>query len=177
MMKRMAHAVVLFAVSLLVLSAGCYTVLQHPTGSSVVQEGSYYRSCADCHADAAYYHPYSHPYYSYGRSHSRWGSYYGSPWWYNDYWAWDPYYDHHHHDHDYEGPEVETGTRHLWSSGGWASSGWGFSRPGSGTGRATAPANVPSKKDNDKKKDEKKDEEKEKEKEERNLWKKPKKGF
>ncbi len=179
MMRRIALGLALLAVSLLLLNVGCYTVLQHPTGSSVVQEGSYYRTCADCHADAAYYHPYgssyNHPYYRYGRSHHRWGSYYGSPWWYDDYWQWDPYDD---HDYDHEAPDVETGTRHLWSSGGWASSGWGFTKPGSGTTSPTPSTNVPSKKDDkkeDKKKDEKKDEKKEKD--ERNLWKKPKKGF
>ena len=174
MMKRTAHAVVLLAVSLLLLSAGCYTVLQHPTGSSVVQEGSYYRSCADCHADAAYYHPYGRPHSRYGRSHYRWNDYYGSPWWYNDYWYWDPYYDHD-YDHDYDAPEVETGTRHLWGSDGWAPGGWGFTKPGSGT-RRTPPASLPSKKD-DNDENKKKDEEKKKEKDERNLWKKPKKGF
>ncbi|MFH1690147.1 MAG: hypothetical protein ABIE42_07905 [Candidatus Eisenbacteria bacterium] len=176
-MKRTAQAGALLVVSLLLLNTGCYTVLQHPTGSSVAHEGSAYRSCADCHADAAYYHPYSHPYYSYGRSHNRWGSYYGSPWWHNDHWQWDQYDYDHDYDHDYDAPEVETGTRHLWSPGGWASSGWGFAKPGSGTSRATPPANLSSKKDD--KKDDKKDEEKdeEKEKDERNLWKKPKKGF
>ena len=90
MMKRIALALALLAVSLLVLNAGCYTVLQHPTGGSVVQQDTYYRSCADCHADAAYYHPYSHPYYS---SHYRWGGYYGDPWWYDDYYWYDPCYD------------------------------------------------------------------------------------
>ena len=176
MMRRIALGLALLAVSLLLLNAGCYTVLQHPTGSSVVQEGSYYRTCGDCHADAAYYHPYgrsySHPYYRYGRSHQRWGSYYGSPWWYDDYWQWDPYDD---HDYDYEGPEVETGTRHLWSSGGWATRGWGSS-----TRSTPAPAREPTKNDNKKKTEVKeKMEEKEnpketeKEKEKRSPWKKP----
>jgi len=168
-MKRIALAVALLTVSLLLLNAGCYTVLKHPTGSSVVQEGTNYRSCSDCHADAAYYHPYGHPYYSYGSSHYGWGSYYGAPWWYDDYWWWDPGYDH-------EPPRVETGTRHLWSSGGWAPGGWGFSKSGSGTRRPPPPATPPVKKDN-KNDDKKKDEQKEKEEGERHLWTKPKKGF
>jgi hypothetical protein len=176
MMKRIALALALLAVSLLLLNVGCYTVLRHPTGSSVVQEGSHYRTCADCHADAGYYHPYGrsygHPYY---RSHNRWGSYYGSPWWYDDYWWWDDHDYDHDHDDDYEGPEVETGTRHLWSSGGWPTRGWG-----PGTGSTRAPASEPTQK-NDKKKIEVKEkmEEKEKpketeeEKEKRSPWNKP----
>jgi hypothetical protein len=179
-MRRISYAVALLAVSLLLLNAGCYTVLQHPTGSSVVQQGTYYRSCADCHADAAYYHPYSQPYYS---SHDRWGGYYGSYWWYDDYYWYDPYYD---YDDDYIGPKVETDTRHLWGSSGWASGGWGFTKRGSGSSRAAPPASQPSQK-NDKKKTETKEKtkekekpkekEKEKEKDERDLWKQRKKGF
>ncbi len=158
MMKRIALALALLAVSLLLLNAGCYTVLQHPTGGSVVQEGSYYRTCADCHADAAYYR---------------------SPCWSDNSWG---RYDHQCDDHDESsaGPEVETGTRHLWGTGGWAPGGWGFTKPGSGTRRPPPPpANEPQKKEKQKKKDEDKNKEKEteKEKDERNLWKKPKKGF
>ena len=134
-MGRTSNALALLAVLLLLLSAGCYTVLQHPTGSSIASEDTYYRSCADCHADAAYYHPFGHPYYTYGRSHYRWGSYYGSPWWYDNYWWWDDHHDHD-YDHEYDGPEIETGTRHLWGAGGWPSSGWGFSPPGTGDGTA-----------------------------------------
>ncbi len=177
-MRRISYAVVLLAVSLLFLNAGCYTVLQHPTGSSVIQQDTYYRSCADCHADAAYYHPYSHPYYS---SHDRWGGYYGSYWWYDDYYWYDPYYD---YDDDYIGPKVETDTRHLWSSSGWASGGWGFTKPGSGTSSAPSPGSQTNKKDDKKKSETKqkekgkeKEKEKEDEKDERNLWKEPKKGF
>lgn len=173
MMKRTAQVGALLAVSLLLLTAGCYTVLQHPTGSSVAHESSTYRSCADCHADAAYYHPYSHPYYSYGRSQYGWRDYYGSPWWNNDYWWWDDS-DHGHHDGN-DGPAVETGTRHLWSSDGWPSGGWGFTKSGSSPRRNPPPAATqPPKQDQDKKDEEKKKDEK---KDERDLWKKPKKGF
>jgi uncharacterized protein YceK len=169
-MRRTAIAVALLAVSVLLLTTGCYTVLRHPTGSEIVQEGQYYRSCADCHADAAYYHPYGHRYYNYGRSHYGWSGYYGYPWWYNDNWWWD---DHgHHHDYDdYDGPEVETGTRHLWSSDGWASGGWGFVKPGSSPRSPSSPQRKP---DTDDKKEEKKEEKKESE-DDRNLWTKPKK--
>jgi hypothetical protein len=118
---------VVFAVS------GCYTVLRHPTGDSAVYEGSYYRTCADCHADAAYYHPY----YRYGQSHYRWRDYYGYPWWYDNYW-WYPY------DDDYEGdaPDARSGTGHLWGSGGWPSGGWGFHTPPPGQG-SQPPAQPP----------------------------------
>ena len=169
-MKRMAHAVVLLTVFLLLLNAGCYTVLQHPTGGNVVQESTHYQTCGDCHADAAYYHPYSQPYYS---SHYNWGGYYGSPWWYDDYWCWDPGYDD--GDYDYVGPRVQTGTRHLWSTGGWV-----FGTSGSSTRSSPPPASQPSQK-SEKKKSEAKEKTKEKEKEkekkkdndERDLWKKP----
>ena len=175
-MRRMSYAVAFLAVSLLLLNAGCYTVLQHPTGGSVVQQDTYYRSCADCHADAAYYHPYSHPYYS---SHYRWGGYYGDPWWYDDYYWYDPCYD---YDDDYIGPKVETDTRHLWGSSGWASGGWGFTKPGSGTSSAPSRASEPGKNDDGKKtegkpKEKEKVKEKENEKDERDLWKQRKKGF
>ena len=183
-MRRISYAVALVALFLLLLNAGCYTVLQHPTGSNVVQQDTYYRSCADCHADAAYYHPYSQPYYS---SHYRWGGYYGSDWWYDDYYWYDPGYD---YDDDYIGPKVETDTRHLWGSSGWASGGWGFTKPGSGSSSAAPPARHPSQKNDQKKTEPKektkekdkhnekpKENEKEKEKDERDLWKSPKKGF
>jgi hypothetical protein len=183
-MRRISYALAILAVSLLLLNGGCYTVLKHPTGSSVVQEDTYYRSCADCHADAAYYHPYSQPYYS---SHYGWGSYYGSPWWYDDYYWYDPCYDPcYDYDDDYIGPKVETDTRHLWGSSGWASGGWGFTKPGSGTSSTPPPASQPSQKSDKKKtkakekekeKEKPKEKEKEKPKDERDLWKKPKKGF
>jgi len=168
-MKRTSYVVALLAVSLLLLTTGCYTVMRHPTGDTVAHEGSQYRSCADCHADAAYYHPYSHPYNTYGYSQYGWSGYYGSPWWYNDYWWWDDHYD-----HDYDAPPVETGTRHLWSSDGWASGVWGFTKPGASV-RTPSPPPPPKKKDDGKKEDGKK--EAEKKDETRDLWKKPKKGF
>ena len=180
-MRRLSYALAILAVSLLLLNAGCYTVLKHPTGSRVVQYDTYYKSCADCHADAAYYHPYSQPYYS---SHYGWGSYYGSPWWCDDYYWYDPCYD---YDDDYIGPKVETDTRHLWGSSGWASGGWGFTKPGSGSSVAPPPRQPGQKKtepkektkvkEKEKPKEKEKENEKEKPKDERDLWKKPKKGF
>ena len=72
-MRRVKMIAVALLILIPILLAGCYTVLRHPTGGNVVAQGSTYRSCADCHADAAYYHPY----YRYGRSHRGWGAYGG----------------------------------------------------------------------------------------------------
>jgi hypothetical protein len=167
-------AAVLLAVSFLIVGTGCYTVLRHPTGSDVVREGAYYRSCADCHADAPFYHPYGHRYYRYGRSHYGWGGYYGRPWWYDNYWWWD------HHDDDdyddYDGPRVETRERHLWSEGGWAPQGWGFSRPGTSP-PTSAPPSRPRDDGDEKKNESKKKEEKKEDKDKRSLWDNPKRGF
>jgi hypothetical protein len=177
-MRRVMVVTVLLAVCVLALGTGCYTVLRHPTGSDIVAEGTYYRSCADCHADASFYHPYGNPYYTYGRSQYGWDDYYGQPWWYDSYW-WDGS-DHYHHGddgYDYDGPQVETGERHLWSPQGWAMQGFGFSRPDQGSNRS--PSNPPEQpREQDKKKDEKKKEEKKTEgKDERSLWDTPKRGF
>lgn len=131
-MKRVLAGAALLAL-VAVAGAGCYTVLRHPTEVTAAPDMSYYRTCSDCHADAAYYHPY----YSYGRSHYRWNAYYGYPWWYQDYWWWDP------DDGDAGGgPDVETGSRHLWGTGGWASGGWGFANPPSTHG-GSPPAVTP----------------------------------
>ncbi len=171
-MTRWRIGLVLVIIVAIAALTGCYTVLRHPTGSEVVEAGGYYKSCADCHANAAYYHPY----YSYGRSHSWWSGYYGSPWWYDDYWWWDPY---HGDDGDYEGPEVEQGERHLWSPGGWATKGWGFTRPESGVRseppRSRPPGTSISQPAEEPKKEEKKEEKKETT-EERSLWRSGKKG-
>ena len=155
----------LVLLSLFVIS-GCYTVLRHPTGESVVHVGSYYRTCADCHADAPFYHPY----YTYGWSHYRWRDYYGYPWWYDDYW----WYPHDHDDYD-GGPEVERGQRHLWGNSGWATKGWGFTSPSPAKARERAAASEEGKapeqktEEREAKKDEKKDRP--------HVWTKKKKGF
>jgi hypothetical protein len=160
-MRKVVWAVRAAAVLVLLAASGCYTVLSHPAQTDVVAAGSYYRSCNDCHADATYYHPYYH----YGRSHDRWGDYYGYPWWYSDRWWWQP-------DNGSGQPPVpvETGTPHIWGGGGGGTKGWSFVLPatppaqeqrneGEGTGQT-----------DDGKKDEK-------ETDERHLWDSKKKGF
>lgn len=164
-MKRSSWIIGFLVLLSLFVISGCYTVLRHPTGESVAYEGSYYRTCADCHADASFYHPY----YTYGGSHYRWRDYYGYPWWYDDYW-WYPY------DHDgQEGPEVKRGERHLWGDSGWATKGWGFTSPAPGKTRDRGTQSDDTKPPEVKPKD--KEEKKEEKKDQPHLWKKKKKGF
>ncbi len=164
MMRRSRLFQISLVLVVLLAASGCYTVLRHPTGPAVVSGGAYYRTCADCHADAAFYHPYYH----YGWSHYGWRAYYGSPWWYDDYW-WCP------DDEEVagDGPEIERGTRHLWGAGGWASRGWGFSRP-SGQGQSRPRVTKPKEEEH---RDAQEADEDQKEKSQRNLWKKRKKVF
>jgi len=128
--KMKPRLLILFgiAITMLLVTTGCYTVLRHPAGSGAL-DGSTYDgsmhysgvdgSCAGCHAHSDYYHPS----YRYGASHYRWNDYYGAPWWYYDDWSWNgPDYP---DGDEYDGPEVEQGTRHLWGSSGWATKGWG----------------------------------------------------
>jgi hypothetical protein len=184
MTRTVATALGALLILSLLVTAGCYTVLQHPTGRDIVAEDSYYRGCDDCHADASYYHPY----YRYGSSHYRWSGYYGYPWWYDDYWWWG--YDDY-DDYDGESPDVERGTRHLWQNGGWAGGGWGFKStdPPAQTIMPVTPATpaTPEKppkeyrteeqpKQKDKKDEEQKEQEKKNDSEPRRLWRPKKKG-
>lgn len=158
-MRKIVWAVRVAALLALVAASGCYTVLSHPAETDVTTAGSGYMSCADCHADASYYHPYYH----YGRSHDRWGGYYGFPWWYYDHWWYDSDGGGH------PSVPVETDTRHIWGSGG-GTKGWSFALPatppaqGQRTEGDSAPASEDGKKD-------------EKETDERHLWDSKKKGF
>lgn len=162
-MKRLHVLTGIAVLMLLSATVGCYTVLRHPVAESVTYEGTYYRSCADCHADAAYYHPY----YRYGTSHTRWQGYYGYPWWYDDYW-WYP------HEDTGEPRDVERGERHLWSPGGWASGGWGFTK---GTGTAPPPTVRPPDDQEKEEPEEKTPDDEKSDQDDRHLWTKPKKGF
>jgi hypothetical protein len=159
-MRKVAWALCAAAVLALLAASGCYTVLSHPAETDVVAAGSTYRSCADCHADATYYHPYYH----YGRSHERWGDYYGFPWWYSDRWWWQP-------DDSSGEPRVpvETGTRHIWGSGG-GTKGWSFALPATPPAQGQRIEGENAGQTDDGKKDEK-------ETDERHLWTPKKKGF
>jgi hypothetical protein len=160
MIRKSLWALCAAGVAALLGATGCYTVLSHPAETNVVASGGAYRSCADCHADAAWYHPY----YRYGRSHDRWRDYYGYPWWYNDHWWWHP--------GDDQGPgvPVETGTRHLWGSGG-DSKGWSFVLP------PTPPAREEQRDAPDTSSDDGQGTDQQKETDERHLWTPKKKGF
>ncbi len=169
-MKRRLLVMLGLAISVLLVSSGCYTVIRHPAGSDIIDEsvydGSMYQgvpggSCAGCHAGAQYYHPS----YQYGASHYGWGNYYGDPWWqYDDWWWSEP---------DYpggatpEGHEVEHGTKHLWGGSGWATKGWGGSP-------ASPPPRAPSA---ERKTDEAKPKDDEKKDDAPDLWGNRKKGF
>ncbi|MFO7914880.1 MAG: hypothetical protein R6U43_04220 [Candidatus Krumholzibacteriales bacterium] len=64
--------------AILLISSGCYTVLNHPA----VETSSYdyeYSSCYDCHTGAFFHH-------SYGRAPypGIWGAYYYEPWWHSE---------------------------------------------------------------------------------------------
>jgi len=82
------------AISLLLATSGCYTVLRHPQVTDVAQsatEGPPYRvslrdDCASCHGDYhAYWDPYS-PYTRYdARRYRRWHYYYQDPWWLDEF--------------------------------------------------------------------------------------------
>jgi hypothetical protein len=178
-MRRMPVTLGILLLISIFATAGCYTVLRHPTGSEIVSGEPYYRSCADCHADAEYYHPYSSYGYGYGYSNSSWRSYYGYPWWYDNYWGWDHQGE---HNEGESNPPVEQGTGHLWGSGGWASGGWGFStkQPAPEPPSTTKPPKEEVKKPDDSKQQPAKpdnDNSKQEKKTDRNLWKPRKKGF
>jgi hypothetical protein len=87
-----------------VVAGGCYTVLKHPEGVAMMDEGYQRKSCMDCHQESWFYH--YDPYW-YGTYYPNdWWGYYGRPWWYDDYW----YYS---GAGEYE--PVERGRRHMWT--------------------------------------------------------------
>lgn len=82
----------LFALgTILIVSMGCYTVLNHPGAGS--EEGvaahNYQQDCLDCHSD---YHEYPYGYFysdypDYWWDSPRYGKYYAYPWWWDYYWS------------------------------------------------------------------------------------------
>lgn len=82
-----------------ITSAGCYTIIKHPTMTTIQgddAEGtteSYThveadRDCMRCHTDyGTYPYGYYYGYYpDYYWSNPKWGSYYAYPWWWEEYW-------------------------------------------------------------------------------------------
>lgn len=95
---------------LCVFCAGCYTMLQHPTGGSAELQYARYteaKDCRDCHERFDTHHSW--------RLGNRWYSDFGSrrgyyrPWWYDDYWFWNQQYgqDPYQNDHDDYAPAPE----------------------------------------------------------------------
>ena len=101
---------VFLVVSLLLLAfvtQGCFTVLKHPEGVTMADEYQNSKSCTDCHQETWLYH---YDRYWYGSYYpGDWGYYYGTPWWYDDYW----YYP-----AAGQTEPVESGGRHMWSQPG-----------------------------------------------------------
>lgn len=92
---------------------GCYTMIRHPeidpSESAMHTDQVGDTSCADCHADADYYH-WTSPYYTsfYSDYPSTWGTYYLNPWWHDKYWA---------PGSGGSGEPVERDGRHAWDRG------------------------------------------------------------
>ncbi|MCD6380393.1 hypothetical protein J7M07_08125 [bacterium] len=69
----------LFAFALILLTSGCYTILNHPRVESEPYETNEYYSCSECHNYndyANYYTPVAYP--------DMWSNYYIQPWWYHE---------------------------------------------------------------------------------------------
>jgi hypothetical protein len=70
---------VLFAFALILLTSGCYTILNHPRVESEPSEPNEYYSCSECHN----YHDYT-IYYTPVAYPDMWNNYYIEPWWYHE---------------------------------------------------------------------------------------------
>jgi hypothetical protein len=81
-------ALILWTALIMMISAGCYTVLQHPGVEETYSGEDYQADCLGCHPD---YHEYPYGYFygtypDYWWSSPRWGHYYAYPWWWDYYW-------------------------------------------------------------------------------------------
>ena len=106
---RPRNPVLLLLLGAAVSGAGCYTLVRHPSVTELTSTEGERKACADCHADAEFYHETAYGdegWYDYYPE--PWAGYYEFPWWYNDYWYVAP---------PVEGPLVptEVGGRHAWS--------------------------------------------------------------
>jgi len=86
---------------------GCFTVLKHPEGVTLVDEYQNRKSCMDCHQETWLYH--YDPYWYGSYYPGDWRYYYGRPWWYDDYWYYTP---------PGQSEPVERGGRHMWTQPG-----------------------------------------------------------
>jgi hypothetical protein len=133
-------------------------MLRHPQVTDMTSDEGGRKACADCHADAQFYHDVNYGDASWYHYYpAQWAAYYEYPWWYNDYWyVGSP-------DDDTIVP-TEVGGRHVWSrdSGG---PGYLPVQGGQNQGDNSKPvANDKPEKPKDSKDKEKKDEEK------RHVW-------
>lgn len=103
-----AKAYVIVSLLILILAIpGCFTVLKHPEGVTMVDEYQNRKDCMDCHQETWLYH--YDPYWYGSYYPGDWRYYYGRPWWYEDYWYYTPP----------GGSEpVERGGRHMWTGPG-----------------------------------------------------------
>ncbi len=80
MKNRNIHSFrILSSLALILLTSGCYTILNHPRVESEPSKSDEYYSCSDCHDHhtyTGYYTPVAYP--------GMWNNYYIEPWWYNE---------------------------------------------------------------------------------------------
>lgn len=93
-MKTLRTAATLtFALTLCALAPACYTLLKHPQ----VREADVYqnvadRRCSNCHQEDelwSFHQAPNQPIHVIG-GYAAWAQYYDVPWWYDDYWYYDP---------------------------------------------------------------------------------------
>ena len=73
---------------LIIMTAGCYTVIMHPVSDEDYTQHDYQQDCLSCHPD---YHEYPYGYFygdypDYWWDTPRYGRYYAYPWWWDHYW-------------------------------------------------------------------------------------------
>jgi hypothetical protein len=94
----------------LMIAAGCYTVISHPGEEDgfVDRSGDYDNYSED--------YGYTHFYYpGYWTVHPRWGRFYATPWW----WDYYDYYETEYYNDDADSPRPAQGERAVSSSGRW----------------------------------------------------------
>lgn len=118
-MKHLAKLLSLAICAGAIAGLGCYTMIRHPeTDMTTAGAGSMDRSCADCHADADYYH-WVDPYYTqfYRQHPASWGAYYAHPWWHSGQYGYDTGSGDHHPPAN-DGEQDNSDGRSAWGRGG-----------------------------------------------------------